>query len=69
MLSNKTFKIKGMHCASCSAIIESRVKKMKGVEKLEVNFATEKAKIKIDLDKINLEKINEEIGKLGYEFS
>lgn len=69
MLSNKTLKIKGMHCASCSAIIESRVKKMEGVEKLEVNFATEKARIKIDLDKINLEKINEEIGKLGYEFS
>ena len=32
MNTPKTYKVKGMHCASCSSIIERTVKKMNGVD-------------------------------------
>ena len=41
---NKTYKIKGMHCASCAGIIERTFKKAKGVSSVEVNYGTEGAK-------------------------
>ncbi|MEI8269947.1 MAG: heavy metal translocating P-type ATPase [bacterium] len=63
---NKTFKIKGMHCASCSAIITKKLSKLDGVDNAQVNYATENAKIDFDENKVNLEKMNDEIGKLGY---
>jgi P-type Cu+ transporter len=69
MWLNKSFKIRGMHCASCASIIENKLSKLDGVEKIRVNFATEKAEIKFDLGKINLEKMNQEIEKLGYVLS
>jgi len=64
---SKTFKIKGMHCASCSAIIIKKVGALEGVSLVNVNFATEKAQISFDENKINIDKMNGEIGKLGYE--
>ena len=66
---NKTFKIKGMHCASCSVIITKKLSKLEGVKKIEVNFATEKANIDFDVEKVDLEKMNNEVGKLGYTLS
>ncbi|MCW1949230.1 MAG: heavy metal translocating P-type ATPase [Candidatus Shapirobacteria bacterium] len=67
-MKNKILKVKGMHCASCKNLIEGRVKKITGVEKIEVNFATEQAKINFDETKVSLEKMNEEIKNLGYSF-
>lgn len=65
-MENKIFKIKGMHCASCSAIITKRLSKLDGIKNVNVNYATEKANIDFDVGKVNLEKMNSEIEKLGY---
>lgn len=69
MSLNKSLQIEGMHCSSCANIIENKLGKIDGVEKISINFATEKASIKYNPEKINVEKMNEEIGKLGYRFS
>ena len=45
MTETKTFRIKGMHCASCAGIIEKTLKKAEGVESVEVNYGTETAKV------------------------
>ena len=63
---NKIFQIKGMHCASCSAIITKKLSKLGGVNSIDVNFATEKANIDFDDNKINISQMNSEIEKLGY---
>ena len=63
---NKTLKVKGMHCASCSAIITKKVSKLEGVDSVKINYATEKAELLFDLDKISVSKMNDEINKLGY---
>lgn len=66
MLKTATFKIKGMHCASCANHIEKDLKNLAGVEKVSVNFATEKAKIGYDMHKLSDTDIIEQVKKTGY---
>ncbi len=65
-MHTKTYKVKGMHCASCSSIIERTIKKMDGVEEISVNNGTENAKISFDETKTNPESFNKKLGPLGY---
>lgn len=65
---NQTLKVKGMHCASCSAIITKKISKIDGVESVNVNFATEKAQIEFDEKKVSVSNMNKEIEVLGYSF-
>ena len=55
-----------MHCASCSAIIEKTLKKVAGVQSVEANYGTEKAKITFDGSKTNPYKLSKKIEPLGY---
>jgi len=66
MKTTKTYKIKGMHCASCAGIIEKTFKKTDGVESVEVNYGTETAKVVFDSAKTSLHHLSEKIEKLGY---
>ena len=62
----KTYRVKGMHCASCASIIERTIQKLDGVEKIEVNPGTENAKIIFNAEKNNLENFNQKLEPLGY---
>lgn len=64
-MEQKTFKIKGMHCASCAVSIERAVKKVEGVKEANVNFASEKMFVKHD--GVENEAITEAVKKTGYE--
>lgn len=66
MTNPKTYKVKGMHCASCASIIERTIKKIDGVEEISVNNGTENAKISFDGSKTNPEFFNEKLEPLGY---
>ena len=55
-----------MHCASCSLTIERTLKKLDGVESVDVSYGTEKAKIKFDESKIDATKMSKAIDPLGY---
>ncbi len=63
-MQQKELKINGMHCNSCAAIIARSLKK-KGVD-ANVNYATEKAYIKYDENKIGKEQILKLISDAGY---
>lgn len=65
-MDSKIFKIKGMHCASCASIIEKTLKKVEGVNSIEVNPGTEKAKIDFDSNLTNLDSLSKHIEPLGY---
>jgi len=60
-------KISGMHCASCSAIIENTLKNEGGIKSINVNFATEKAYLDFDPIEISIARIVKVIEKLGYK--
>jgi len=66
MTQKAVYQVRGMHCASCSNIIQKKLNRLEGVESAEVNYATEKAAVSFDSKKVTLEDFNREIVKLGY---
>ncbi len=66
MNHTQTYRVKGMHCASCSAIIEKTFKKTEGVHHAEVNYGTETAKVSFDAQKTNPHDLSKKIEPLGY---
>ncbi|MDP1706309.1 MAG: heavy metal translocating P-type ATPase [bacterium] len=65
-MHTQTYKVKGMHCASCSSVIEKTFKKVEGVQSAEVNYGTEKAKVSFDPSKTNPHDLSKYIEPLGY---
>ena len=57
----------GLHCASCVANIENALKNQEGIKEINVNFASEKAYLTYDPNKISLDEIKKIIEKLGYK--
>lgn len=66
MPTSQSFKIKGMHCASCASTIEKELKKTDGVLSAEVNYGNESAKISFDSGKIHPEQLSKTVETLGY---
>ncbi len=65
-MKKETYKIKGMHCASCAGIIERTFKKVEGVSSVEVNYGTESAQVFFDESKVNPANLAKKIEPLGY---
>jgi Cu+-exporting ATPase len=61
-----TLPITGMTCANCAANIERGVKRLDGVAEVNVNFASEKATIRFDPDKLELNDLVEKIVASGF---
>ena len=59
--------IKGMHCASCAITIEKSLKRIPGAKTANVNFASEKANIEYDFNKVDEEKLEDAVKDAGYE--
>jgi P-type Cu+ transporter len=59
--------ITGMHCASCSTLINKTLNKTKGVLKANVNLTTEKATIEFNDKKVDMNKLITIIKNKGYD--
>ncbi|HEY4510043.1 MAG TPA: heavy metal translocating P-type ATPase [Candidatus Paceibacterota bacterium] len=66
-MTKLVLKVKGMHCASCSILIDKLVGKQEGVSSIQTNYGNEKTAVEFDEKKISIEKIDEFIHKLGYD--
>jgi P-type Cu+ transporter len=66
MIRKATIKIAGMSCAACAARIEKSLNKVEGVKSANVNLAMERAAVAYDDSKVDLERLNETIERLGY---
>lgn len=66
-MTKLVLKIKGMHCASCSTLIDKLVGKQEGVIAIKTNYGAEKTAIEFDESKISLTKVDELLHKLGYD--
>lgn len=62
----KTFKISGMHCASCVLTIEKVLKNLPGVKNAEVNFASESALIEFDNNVVSEKDLADAVESIGY---
>ena len=65
-IEKTTLNIKGMHCASCAATVEGSLKRVAGVSKAAVNFATEKAYIEYNPAEATPQELEHTIEKAGY---
>lgn len=66
-MENINLKVGGMSCAACAARIEKGLNKTAGVEKAQVNFATEQLSLVYDPEVVGLPQIVERIEKIGFE--
>jgi P-type Cu+ transporter len=65
-MTTQTYSVKGMHCASCAAIITKKLSKVEGIKEVNVNLATETAKLEFDNNSLTPEALNEVVNKYGY---
>ena len=65
-MTTRSYNVKGMHCASCSAIVTKKLSKVEGVRAVNVNLATEKATLEFDGIALTPEALNEVVNKYGY---
>lgn len=65
-MTTTKFQLEPLTCPSCINKIEKKLSKMDGIEEAKVMFNSSKVKVTYDESKINKEKIEETIEKLGY---
>ncbi|HCU71174.1 MAG TPA: heavy metal translocating P-type ATPase [Candidatus Moranbacteria bacterium] len=59
--------LSGMHCASCAGLIERAIKKVKGVQQANVNFAAEKVMVTYDESMASVGNIVNAVSRAGYK--
>ena len=59
------FKVKGLDCANCAADLERAIQKIDGIERVNINFMTEKMEIEYDETKKDeiIQKVKKTIKK------
>lgn len=55
-----------MHCASCATVIKKTLSKVEGVERAEIQYGSEQARITFDPSKTDLASLSKCIAPLGY---
>lgn len=64
-----TLKTTGMHCRSCSALVDMTVGDLGGVEKVETDFASGDTNVSFDTEKVSVDDIIAAIKEAGYNAS
>ncbi len=67
MASTKTISIKGMHCKSCEILIEDELKKIEGVEKVDISHRTGETTIHYSGSHLQHADIAHAVKEAGYE--
>ena len=61
-----TIKISGMHCAACSNGVERSLKKVPGVDRAEVNLATQSALVRYDENQATIEQLEAAVTRMSF---
>lgn len=67
METRASFALKGMTCAACAVANERAVSKLKGIQHVSVNFATERMEVSFDPRAVDIAQIEAAVKKAGYE--
>ncbi len=63
---NRTLEITGMTCASCAENVKKALSDLKGVTDVQVNIATEKAKVSYYSNLVSISDLEKAVEKAGY---
>jgi len=62
-----TYRVRGMHCASCSQAVERALARVEGVDAATVNLAGESARVRYDPDRTGDDELRRAVEGAGYE--
>ena len=62
-----TLKVSGMHCAMCVKTVEKSIRNLDGILDVQVNLATEKARVTFDPGLVKIADMKKAVGGAGYE--
>ena len=65
---SRTFAVSGMHCASCIKRVEDALLTVEGVQKAQVNLATERATVTLS-PSASLDELRSSVSAVGYELT
>lgn len=65
-MTEKTYRVTGMTCASCAAHAQKAAAKLPGVEHSDVNIATEKLTVRFDEKQVGFEQLKKAVEDAGY---
>ncbi|MCH8345591.1 MAG: copper-translocating P-type ATPase [Chloroflexi bacterium] len=65
---SKTFAVRGMTCASCVKKVEDALAKVEGVQRAQVNLATERATVTL-APNVDLDALRRSVASIGYELA
>ena len=68
-MTTKSYTVKGMHCASCAAIITKKLSRVEGIKEVNVNLATEHATLEFVNVALSDNALNDVISKYGFSFA
>ena len=63
---HETMRLGGLHCTDCAGSIEAVTRRLDGVLNVSANYAAEKMSVTYDSERVNRERIVEEVKSLGY---
>ena len=63
----QSFPVSGMSCASCSASVETILKKLPGVNTVNVNYANALAQVDFNTEQITAEELKNALQAVGYD--
>jgi len=63
----KTLKTTGMHCRSCSMLVDMTVGELEGVEHVETDYVSGDTNVEFDGEKVTVDDIVAAIRSAGYD--
>jgi Cu2+-exporting ATPase len=66
-IHTQTFPVTGMTCAACASSVESMIGAKKGVEKAEVNYATQSVKVAFHPELVQAINLQRAVQSIGYD--
>lgn len=66
-MTKKIFQMETISCPSCIMKIEGALKRLDGIEKLEVLFKSSRVKVSFDESKLTSDEIKKNIEMVGYK--
>lgn len=66
-LCEEVLVVEGLHCGSCAAAVEARLKRQPGVIEAAVNFAADSAMLQWDSRQTSLPRLQQAVARLGYQ--
>ena len=65
--TDTTLKTTGMHCRSCSMLVDMTLDDLEGVEESETDYVSGDTKVRFDPEKVSVDDIISAIQSAGYE--